>query len=225
VIQLLKVSKYLLNAELGHEVVLRDTSFAFPTDRPLALLGPDGKVLTAVLLMLTGSTVPDRGQIDRGRLRCSPVINAGGFATTLVVRLSGADNIRMLADFYGVDRHRLLELVGVASKLGKLLDLPTRRLDAQKRRALEVAAVGALPFDCYFIDRLHAIEPPLVKRLFEAAGMRGAGVIFSAARLSQATRLASSGVFASNGSLQWAGNLEDVTELHGQTGQDAAIAG
>ena len=216
------VSKYQLDAYLGHEVLLRDASFVFPTDRSLAILS-ESKVASAVLLMMTGSKVPDRGRVERGRLRCSPVINAGGVPGALGGSFTGLENIRMFADRYGVDQHKLAALVEAAGDFGTALNLPVRKLDGAQRRSLETAAIAALPFDCYFVDKIHQIEPTLVWKLLHAAKMRGAGVIFSTERPLQARRLASSGVIVSNGLMQWATNLQETFESHGQAGQSAAF--
>lgn len=83
------------------------------------------------------------------------------------------------------------------------------------RRTLEATIIAALPFDCYFVDLMHQIDMSVVTRLFHAAKLRGAGVIFATARLPQAVRFASSGAIASNGQLTWADNLQETLASHG----------
>jgi capsular polysaccharide transport system ATP-binding protein len=216
-IHLHNVSKYHLDIALGHEVVLRDASFALPSDRSVAVLG-SAKVASTILLMLTGAKVPDKGRIERGRLRCSPVINSGGAPISLVVQSTALSNIELLAKRYGADAHLLAALVEGATGLGSALQLPVRKLDGPQRRSLEAAAIAALPFDCYFIDRVHQLEPKLIWRMLTAARLRGAGVIFSTDRLPQARRLARSGVFVADGQLHWTENLQETSEAHGQAG-------
>jgi ABC-type polysaccharide/polyol phosphate transport system ATPase subunit len=216
-IHLRNVSKYHLDIELGHEVVLRDASFAFPTDRSVAVLG-GAKVASTILLMLTGAKVPDKGSIGRGRLRCSPVINSSGAALSLVAQLTALGNIEMLAGRFGADPHLLAALVEGATGLGSAMQLPVRKLDGIQRRSLEIAAISALPFDCYFIDRVHLIEPRLIWRMLTVARLRGSGVIFATDRLPQARRLARSGAFVANGQLHWTENLQETSEAHGQAG-------
>lgn len=217
-IRLHKVTKYYRDETTGHEVVLRDVSFIFPTDRPVALLGADEKVVSSLLLMLSGSVVPDKGEVRRGRLRCSPLINASGMPGVLIGHFSGSENVRRLAELYGADAHRLIALVEAACGLGKLLEMPVRTLLPQKRRSLEVAAIAALPFDCYFADRVQLINPELMSRLLHAARMRGAGVIFSSQRLRQAFRLADIGAVAADGALHWAHNPREILATYGQAG-------
>ena len=119
---------------------------------------------------------------------------------------------------FGVDRGKLTTLVEGAACLGSALEFPVRKLDGMQRRLLEVAAISALPFDCYFVDRVHQLEPKLVWKLLHAARLRGAGVIFSTDRLALARRFANVGAFVSNGQLHWAENLQETVESHGQAG-------
>jgi ABC-type polysaccharide/polyol phosphate transport system ATPase subunit len=225
VIYLRNVSKYHLDAQLGHEVVLRDVSLGLPTDRPLAIVGSDARLISTILLMLTGAKAPDRGEIARGRIRCSPVINlGGGGAATFLGQLSALDNISSLAAMYGVDRRKLIALVESAGSFASRLDMPFRKLEWASRRSIEAATIAALPFDCYFIDRLHMLDIVLVRRMFHAARLRGAGVIFSTDRVPQALRLAKVGALASNGRLQLAENLQETLASHGQAGKNIAAS-
>lgn len=217
-IYLRKVSKYHLDSELGHEVVLRDASFAIPTNRFLALITENTKAASTILLMLTGSRLPETGQVDRGRVRCSPVMNAGGGPSTLIPLMTVEENIAMLAARFGIDYRKLAALVEGALCLGSAWQLPVRKLDGAQRRSLEVAAVSALPFDCYFVDRLQHIESKLIWKLLHSARLRGAGVIFSTDRASLAQRLNSVEVLVSNGQLHWAKNLQETIKAHGQAG-------
>jgi capsular polysaccharide transport system ATP-binding protein len=206
VIQLYNVSKYHFDSYLGHEVVLRGATFSIPTDRRVAIVGEDASVLSTILLMLSGSKTPDRGEITRGRVRFSPVINANGAAGQVWVRqMTGLENLRSLASMYGVDPNHLVALVEAAGSFGSYLSLPMKKFDSARRRALEVAAITALPFDCYIVDALQSVAPFYMRRLFRAAEARGSGVIFCTQREQQATRWAEATVVASEGQLRWAG--------------------
>jgi ABC-type polysaccharide/polyol phosphate transport system ATPase subunit len=216
VIYLRKVSKYHRDAELGHEVVLRDASFVFPTDRPVVVLGPDARVISSIMLLLTGSMAPDKGEISRGRIRCSPLINSAGTpGAALLAQYTSADNIRRFAELYSVDRQKLMDSVENACSLGAYLNLPVKKMQWPMRRSLEAAIITALPFDCYFADRLHSLESGLVWRLFYAAKVRGAGIIYSAQRLPPGIRRSSTAAVAANGALQWADNTQGTITSHG----------
>jgi capsular polysaccharide transport system ATP-binding protein len=216
VIHVRGVTKYHLDAHLGHEVILRDASFSLPTNRPAAILGSDVRAISMILLMLTGARVPHKGEIDRGRLRCSPVIHSGGApGPSLHPQLTAADNIRIFAELYGADVHELMGLVESACELGPRLKLPVSKLDWAARRVLELSVIAALPFDCYFIDRLDILNGPLIWRLILAAQRRGAGLIFSTQRRPQAARLAKIGVLIEDGAARMLYNLEESLASHG----------
>jgi ABC-type polysaccharide/polyol phosphate transport system ATPase subunit len=183
------VSKFNFDQHTGHELVLRDAYFDLPTDRPVAILGKDPRVVTSIMLLLSGVTKPDRGEVDIGRLRMSPLIQAGGVpGASLIPRFTAAENIGHLAAMYGVDAAHLTALVESVCNFGAQLNLPVSKFDWPMRRLLELTVVSALPFDCYFVDRLQAYSGPALWRLFHAARLRGAGLIFSTNRRGQATR-------------------------------------
>jgi capsular polysaccharide transport system ATP-binding protein len=197
-------------------VILRDASFSLPTKGTAAILGSDVRGISMILLMLTGAHVPHKGKIDRGRLRCSPVIHSGGApGGSLIPQFTAAENIRILAELYGADPHDLMALVESACELGPRLNLPVSKFDWTARRVLELSVIAALPFDCYFVDRLDILNGPLIWRLILAAQRRGAGLIFSTQRRPQAARLAKVGVLIENGAARMLYNLEESVASHG----------
>jgi ABC-type polysaccharide/polyol phosphate transport system ATPase subunit len=214
VIHLHNVSKYHLDGHLGHELVLRDASFSLPTDRPVAIIGGDPKAATTLLMLLCGSQNPDKGEILWPPARLSPLIHANGVpGASLVPQFTAADNIRLLAELYGVDGFDLMALVEEACRFGPRLTIPVAKFDWPTRRALELTVIAALPFDCYFVDRLHVMEGPLVWRLLHAAKARGAGVIFSTQRQAQALRIARVGAVAADGAVRVLNNLQESSAL------------
>jgi hypothetical protein len=64
-----------------------------------------------------------------------------------------------------------------------LLQVPIREYNGSKRRALEISLIAALPYDCYFLDRVDQFERPLVWQLVHAARRRRAGFFFTAQRM------------------------------------------
>jgi ABC-type polysaccharide/polyol phosphate transport system ATPase subunit len=196
--------------------VLRDTTICFPTDRPVALLGENNEDLTVILYMLSGATVPDGGEIVAGQLRASPLIHAGGVpGATLVPHFSAADNVRLLGDLHGIDQHQLRALVEVVCRLGSSFHVPVAKLERGKRRALEMNVMAALPFDCYFVDRLHSAAGPHAWRLLTTARKRGAGVVFSTQLYRQALRITQNGAIVQGGSIHLMSPLPETLASYG----------
>lgn len=213
-IRMSKASKVLLDAVAGHEIVLKDAFAAIPTDSSVAILGPSDDALTATMLLLTGADRPDRGEVRRPRIRMSPLINSRGLAgASLIPSLTVVANLRLLADANGADAGKLVELVDLACDLGPNLIQSLNKLDWKTRRALEVAAIAALPFDCYFVDRMHSIETRLIWMLLHSVSARGAGLVFSTRRHQQAENLADTIVTMEHGEVRMRENARRIGGL------------
>jgi capsular polysaccharide transport system ATP-binding protein len=201
-IHLCAVSKRA-NEITGPRLILRDVTVSLSRDARIALLGHDRRALTIVLHLLAGSATPDSGRIVANRLRRSPIVNAGGSAgNSLVLRLTGLENINFFARMNGVDPTHLLAVVESACRLDRLLRIPVREYDRPTRRALEVALIAALPYDCYLVDGLNEFEPRLLWQLIHAANGRRAGLIFTTKNMTQAARLGQVGAVVGDGSIR-----------------------
>jgi ABC-type polysaccharide/polyol phosphate transport system ATPase subunit len=183
--------------------ILQHTSIALPTNRRMAVLGAEPAALTEVLAMLAGMRTPDAGWIERGRVRSSPVVNAGSApGRTLVPALTAIENIRLAAEANGVDPSELIALVESACQFGKMLALPVNNFDRSMRRKLESTLVAAIPFDCYYIDRLHEFEAPIIWQFVQVAKQRGAGIVFTSNTPKQVRKFAELEAMIQDGSLE-----------------------
>lgn len=212
-IRLYNVSlSYLEKRDIRHSI-MSGVTLALPSVHRVALLGDDFKAITEILSMLAGVRKPDHGRIDVGRMRLSPVINAGsGAGRTLVPQLTALENIRLAARTHGIEETTLIALVESACQFGEMLSTPVRNFDRPMQRKLEATLVAAIPFDCYFVDRLHEMENNLVWQLVHVAVLRGAGLIFSSRRPNQVEKIAEMGILVQDG---WCELLDDVTvEIH-----------
>jgi ABC-type polysaccharide/polyol phosphate transport system ATPase subunit len=196
-------------------MLLHNASATLPTGLRLLLHGADAASLTEVLSLLAGYRKPEHGRIV-AQLRRSPVINAGsGAGNTLVPQLSVLENIRVAARTYGLDEPTLIWLVESALHLGSQLAAPVRSFNWAMRRKLEATLIAALPFDCYFVDRLHELEGPIVWRLVHVAGRRGAGIIFTSSREKQALTVAQKAIVVRNGSINLSPHVGKAISAHG----------
>jgi len=214
-IYLCDISKSVTEEHTGRKLVLQNSSVAVPTERRIVLHGGDSRCLTEILSMLAGVRKPDRGRIIANRIRCSPVINAGGTAgSTLVPQLTVLENIRVVARAYGLDEARLLGVVESACHLDRLLAVPVRTFNWPTRRKLEATLIAALPFDCYFVDRLHELEGQFVWQLIHVAGKRGAGIIFTSTRVKQTLKIAEMAIVVRNGSAELLPHVRKAITQH-----------
>jgi capsular polysaccharide transport system ATP-binding protein len=178
------VSKRVPDAKKGARLVLRDVTVSLPGDAYVALLGEDQQALTTTLHLLAGSEVPDRGRIIADPRRRSPIINAGNVpGSSLMLGLSGLENIRFFARIHGVDPGHLFALVESACRLEKLLYAPVQDYEGPARRALEITLIAALPYECYFLDGLEKFEQRWIWQLAHTARRRRAGLFFTTRKM------------------------------------------
>jgi ABC-type polysaccharide/polyol phosphate transport system ATPase subunit len=205
------VTKHAFDEKRGAQYMLRDVSVSIHRDARLALLGPDQAALTTVLHLLAGSETPDQGLIVAHRLRPSPVINSGSWAGgSLAPQLSGIENINFFAGTHGLDRIHLTSLVEAACQFGKLLRVPVREYDRKMRQTFEVALIAAIPYDCYFVDRMNEFGGRLVWQLFHVASGRGAGIVFSTNNVKQAAMIGQFGAVVRDGSIRCFGHIKEA---------------
>jgi capsular polysaccharide transport system ATP-binding protein len=203
VIHFYKVTKTTTNQRTGSSFPLLDVTTSIPCDRPVALIGHNSADLSSFLHLVAGSEIPSRGKILRDKTRFSPIINAGdGAGNTLIKKLSPLENIEFFAGMNGIDPGHLLAVVEAACGLGRLLRLPLIHLDPNERRALEVALLAAMPYDCYLVDRLHELKERLIWQLLHSARSRGAGLIFTTNRVTKVARFGRMGAVLRGGTVQ-----------------------
>jgi hypothetical protein len=202
-IRLVNVSLALKVAGAEPEPILQDATLALPTDSRLALLGDDPKALTETILLLSGSRKPDRGRISFDRMRCSPLVNSGSYAgRTLVPQLTVRENIRHAARTHGVDERVLADLVESACEFGDQRDAEVGSLDRKTRRIFECALIAAIPFDCYYIDRLQEIENRFIWQFVHVVTRRGAGMMYTLSSAKYLPKFTQSTGMLQDGSIQ-----------------------
>jgi hypothetical protein len=202
-IRLLKVSLALRDKDATPAAILNQVSIALPSERRIGLIGDNPRELTELLGLLSGARRPDAGRVELGGLRCSPVVNGGNAAgRTLAPGLTVAENLRQAARTHGIEESLLASLVEARCRLGPRLADRIQDFDWPTRRQIEATLIAAIPFDCYYIDRLHQLDGPLIWQFVHVAARRGAGIIFTTQMPKQLGRFAEFGARVGNGSIE-----------------------
>ncbi len=140
----------------GHQhVVLHDVSLHFPTGRTIGILAPRGSGKSTLVRLLTGALKPTSGRVRRHG-RVSFPIGSFGWMNRF---MTGRENLRFLAQLYGIDERPLVDFVAEASGLGRALDQYVGAYSGDKRARLAFATCYAVPFDVYVGDE-HLIGGP-----------------------------------------------------------------
>ena len=146
------VSKVFRGAGAPHWV-LKDTTIALPTDRPIGLLGRNGVGKSTMLKMIAGTQRPTRGEITTQARVSWPVGFAGAFHNDL----TGAQNIRFVARLYSVDPAEALDFVSDFAALGPHMHKPFRTYSSGMRARLAFGVSMAINFDLYLVDEVTAV--------------------------------------------------------------------
>lgn len=154
-----KVSKRYQLAH-GTNVVLRDFEFEMSTDQNIGILGRNGVGKSALMRMIAGSELPDRGYITRSVRVSYPIGQQCGFSPMM----TGAQNARFVARAYGENPKRVVEYVDEFAELGRYLYEPLRTFSNGMRARLAFGICMAIPFDVYLVDEVTSVGDLEFKR-------------------------------------------------------------
>ncbi|MCI4660673.1 MAG: ABC transporter ATP-binding protein [Neomegalonema sp.] len=146
-------------------VILNDATFVVPRGVNLGILGNNGAGKSTLLRMFSGVEKPDSGEIVR-RARISWPI---GFSGALSKTLSGEENVRLIARFYGRDPAEICAFVADFSELGDYFQMPINTYSSGMRARLAFAASLAIDFDIYLVDEVISTGDRSFREKCEAA--------------------------------------------------------
>ncbi len=135
------------------KVILEKTSFEFPRDKSIAIMGKNGAGKSTLMRMLSGAELPDKGRIIRHGNVSWPLGFAGGFNGSM----TGIENIRFISRVYGQDTEHIIDYVQDFSELGDSLKLPISVYSSGMKARLAFGLSMAIHFDCYLIDEIMSV--------------------------------------------------------------------
>ncbi len=178
--------------------ILDRASLLVGDGQPTVLIGPNGSGKTTLLRVAMGLLSPTLGRVTWGGRELSPPVRrAIVFQRPVMLRRSGADNIRYAMRVAKIPRaewdarlHELLSLVGLA----EMADRPARRMSGGEQQRLALARALARDPAVLFLDEPTAsLDPAATKALEDvvrAVAARGIKVVMSTHDLGEARRLA-----------------------------------
>jgi capsular polysaccharide transport system ATP-binding protein len=136
--------------EIGTHRVLDDISFQVRPGERMAVLGRNGAGKSTLIKLLAGIDSPTSGTIDCGLSLSWPLALGGGFEWNM----TGYDNIRFIAQTYGVRLRETFEYVREFTEIGDMLYEPVRVYSSGMRMRLAFGLSLAINFDCFLIDEV-----------------------------------------------------------------------
>lgn len=146
-IEFINVSKSFWTGE-RRKVILDCASFRVNLGKSLGILAPNGTGKTTLINMMAGMARPDEGQI----LRTSRISFPMGFMGVVDAGLSGAENARFAARFYGVDPDYVEAFCRWLCDIDEYFDQPTQTYSAGMSGRLSMALMLSLEFDIFLVD-------------------------------------------------------------------------
>jgi ABC-2 type transport system ATP-binding protein len=223
-----------LGKRYGNAWALRECSLAIPDGHVVALVGPNGAGKTTLLNLTVGLTAQTAGIVTvmGGKAPGSPAaLDAIAFVaqdTPLYKNLSAADMLHMTRNLNrrfdeGYAKSRLHEL-------GIPLELKAGRMSGGQQAQLALTLALARHPQLLVLDEPMAMLDPLARHDFMATVMTAiaddaVSVLLSSHVLAELERVADYLVLLSGGSVQVAGEVDDLLACHRVLTGPAAYAG
>jgi len=149
------VSKYYATKQ-GRHYVLKNVDLALPTDRNIAVLGPNGVGKSTLIRMLGGADFPNKGQIVSNQKISWPLGLQGGLQGSMSAR----ENVRFVARIHGYKNTQKIEQqVDDFAEIGKFFDEPVKTYSSgmKARVAFGLTMAFDFDFDVLLVDELGAV--------------------------------------------------------------------
>lgn len=130
------------------KVILDNASFRVELGNSFGILAPNGTGKTTLISMMAGFVQPDEGFI----LRTSRISFPMGHMGVVDDKLSGAENARFAARFYGVDPDYVEAFCRWMCDIDEYFDQPVSTYSAGMGGRLSTALLLSLDFDIYLVD-------------------------------------------------------------------------
>jgi len=203
----------------GRHYVLRDVNLELPTDRNIAILGPNGVGKSTLIRLMGGADIPNRGQISSDRNISWPLGLQGGLQGSMTAR----ENVRFVARIHGYKNTRPIEQrVQEFAEIGKYFDEPVKSYSSGMRSRITFGLTMAFDFDfdVLLIDELGAVGDANFRNKSEAllqSKFERTKLIMVSHSISNLKKLCQAGVVLKDQQLHYFEHLDDAITLYQDT--------
>jgi capsular polysaccharide transport system ATP-binding protein len=188
--------------------VARDVNLVLEPGQSVAILGKNGAGKSTLLSMVSGKSLPDKGEvITKGSLSW-PV----GFAGSFHPDLTGAQNAVFLARLYGVDSTEMLHYVESFAELGDHFRERVMTYSSGMRSRLAFGCSMAIKFDWYLVDEVTSVGDASFKE--KSMGvfrdrMKTSSALFVSHSLTTVQRVCDTAILIENGTFTYFDKVRD----------------
>jgi len=151
-IQLNNVFKFY-KTERHTKIVLDHVSMVFESGWSYGILGVNGAGKSTTLRIISGTELPNAGNVRRSVRVSWPL----GFASGFHPLMSGRENVHFVARIYGQKPRLVANFVEEFSELGDYLDAPVKTYSSGMMARLAFGLSMAIDFDCYLVDEITSV--------------------------------------------------------------------
>lgn len=224
-----------LQKAYGSLVAVDGISFSVPRGIAFGLLGPNGAGKSTTLLMLLGVLRPDRGSIayaggrDPVDPRTRRMLGFAPQSLSLYEELTAEENLRFLAELFGVPAAERVGRVRHALEFAGLTDRRNSRVDTYSggmKRRLNLACAMVHDPDVILMDEpTVGVDPQSRNHIFtqiESLKRQGKTILYTTHYMEEAERLCDQVAIMDHGRLL---ALDTVPELIRRFGQASIVEG
>jgi capsular polysaccharide transport system ATP-binding protein len=208
------VSKRYATSPGNYKVILDDLSMDIPRLN-MGVLGHNGAGKSTFLRMLSGTILPDSGEIIRRATVSWPL----GFAGSFHRGLTGLENSKFVARIYGQDTERVLEYVKDFAELDDFFYMPVHTYSSGMVARLAFGLSLSMSFDYYLVDEVMSVGDQRFKDKSREAfntKLSNSNLIMVSHSNSLLKQFCDVGAVLHNGRFLVCDNLDDAIELHSE---------
>jgi teichoic acid transport system ATP-binding protein len=204
---------------LKKKYVLNNINLEINKGESIALFGKNGSGKSTLLRVMSQIIEADKGSVQiNGNI--SPLL---GLGVGLEYELSGIENIRLVCALMGISKKEIEKLIPEIidfSELGDAINWQVKRYSTGMMARLAFSIAIIKQPDILLIDEVLAVgdagfQHKCLKKI-EEIKEKGATIIFVSHSIQEAKTICSKGVLINNGTIEFVGNIDEVSKLYAE---------